>query len=696
MNSALNDSPLLLVAPPDLADRIGGLLRVGGGVYAGTPVKNLSALNESISMARSQAPAIVPLVAALPTPQHGLGGTLAELARVPNLAPLVLTDDRGVAATARENGLAVVGPLASLTSSQLIDYLETTQAMQNLRHQQQHLQQLYDMAESRFRDMADQFADWLWEVDTKLNLSFSSSRKRPVASATRGTSLASCFLPEERLRIEDDFAELMRAPRPFHDRDYWSADPFGTRLCWSVSGTPVYDGAGTLLGFRGIARDVSAQKAASDQLYYLTNHDPLTGLANRHRFHDELTRTLRLAQREKRTGALLLLDLDRFALINQTHGQAVGDKALNHFAQILKDHIRTGDLLARLDSDEFALVMRDIKLGELPGRFEQLQRTLGERPLTLGGSGVTLKTSGGVALYPDHGETAEALLAHAQDAMLAAKQNGPNRLEFFNPNTPASATAGQRLEWAEFVTACLNSPTERLVLHYQPIVSLGQTGGPEFYEVLVRLIDRTGRAIPPAQYIRVIEDFGLAPRLDRLVSERAITALSEWHKKGRAMRFSVNLSARTLEDPAFLDETIVLLKKAQLPEKALVFEMTETSLLRDMANAQSFIAGVSRYGVSFALDDWGVGYSSFQHIREMKLDYIKIDGAFIRNVHTNPEDQAMVKALTAVAKQRNIRTVAEMVEHENALQILKGLDVDYGQGFHIAPPAPEPISPSSF
>ncbi|HEX2859427.1 MAG TPA: bifunctional diguanylate cyclase/phosphodiesterase [Alphaproteobacteria bacterium] len=687
------DLPLLLVASPETGERLTGLLRVGGGASAGAEVQKLTSLAEAPVVAKPHHPHAVPLIAAIAESSHGLGSLLGEVARTANLATVVLTDDRGVAAAAREQGINIVGPISGLTSPLLEDLLQLAGTLQHMRRQQQHLQNLYDLSETRFRDMADQFADWLWEVDTKLNLTFSSSRKRPVASAAKGSPMVACFLPEERLRIEDDFADLTRNPRPFHDRDYWSADPFGTRLCWSVSGTPIFDASGALVGFRGIARDVSGQKAASDQLYYLTNHDPLTGLSNRHRFHDEMTRTLRMAQREKRTGALLLLNLDRFSLINQTHGQAVGDKALNHFAQILKDHVRTGDLLARLDADEFALLMRDVKLADLTPRFEQLQRTLSERPVMMGSSGITLKTSGGIALYPEHGETPEGLMAHAQDALSAAKQHGPNRLEFYNPTTPSTAGAGQRLEWAEFVTACLNNPTERMVLHFQPIVPLGTAEGPEFYEVLVRLIDRTGRAIPPAQYIQVIEEFGLAPKLDRLVSERAIAALAEFHKQGRNLRFSVNLSARTLEDNDFLEYITGLLKGAQLPEKSLVFEMTETSLLKDLQYARAFIAGVARYGVSFALDDCGVGYSSLQHIREMKLDYIKIDGTFIRNVHTNAEDQAMVKALTAVAKQRGIRTVAEMIEHENALQILRDLHVDYGQGFHIAPPAPQPIPP---
>jgi diguanylate cyclase (GGDEF)-like protein len=692
-NKATSDLPLLLFAPAEMAGHLTGLLRVGGGSWGAAPVRLVAAMADAVGVAREYQPADLPLIAALPAAVTGMNGLFADLAKSATLAPLVLTDDRAVSAAAREQGVAVVGPLAGLGSGVLSDLVELALTVQHLKRQQQHLQGLYDLGETRFRDMADQFADWLWEIDGHLNLTFSSSRKRPAAGAAKGSAFAACFLPEERLRIEDDFAELSRTPRPFHDRDYWSADPFGTRMCWSVSGTPVFDAAGTLTGFRGIARDVSGLKAASDQLYYLTNHDPLTSLANRHRFHDELARTLRVAQREQRVGALVLLDLDRFSLINHTYGQATGDKALSHFSQVLKDHVRTGDLVARLDGDEFALLLRDVKPTDLPTRFEHIQQALAQRPLALGNASVSLKTSGGVALYLDHGETPEALMAHAQDALTAAKQRGPNRLEIYNPATPATAGSAQRLEWAEFVTACLNAPEERMVLHFQPIIPLGSGTGPEFYEVLVRLIDRTGRAIPPAQYIQVIEEFGLAPKLDRLVAARAIAHLAAWHKEKRNIHLSVNLSARTLEDSSFLPDVLPLIEKAKLPPKALVFELTETALLRDLNQARAFIAEVAKHGVGFALDDCGVGYSSLQYIREMALDFIKIDGTFIRHVHSNLEDQAMVKALAAIARQRNIRTVAEMIEHEGALQMLKGLDIDFGQGFHIAPPAETPIPP---
>lgn len=696
MNNNVRPQALLVVALPTQQEQVSLLLRASGTSWSTVPVQMYETLDLALAEVRGHVPhAPLPLLLFMDELDVAGPDLFEQLNRHPQLAPVLMTDRREAATAAQSAGQPVVAAVTGVTPTSLADLLTIATSLAELRIGRNQVMQQWEMAENRFRDMADQFADWLWEVDTALRLAFSSSRKRPAQNATRGMPFTQAFLPEERLRIEDDFADLIRAPRPFHDRDYWAADAYGTRVCWSVSGTPIFTPDGQLAGFRGIARDVSPMKVATDQLYYLTNHDPLTGLANRNRFADELARTLRLAAREGRTGALVLLNLDQFSLINHSHGHAVGDKALVHMTQILKDHVRTNDLVSRLDGDLFALILRDVRPEDLPPRLAQLQATLAARSLPLEGITVTLNVSGGVAFYPEHGDNADDLHANALDALTRAKQRGPGRVEIYDPVDPAHAGSAERLQWMEFLNTCLAQPEERVLLHFQPIIPLLGGDPLEFYEVLLRLRDDAGQAIPAQQYIQVAEAAGFAPRIDRLVISRALNLMDEWLKGGRRVRLSLNVSARSLDDPSFTPWLESELARCKLPHGRVVFELTETALLHDLESARTLIRVIRAHGGQFALDDCGVGYSSLNYLRELELDYIKIDGTFIRNLHTNPDDQAVVKALIGIAKQKNIATIAEMVEHAAALDMIKTLEIDFGQGFYFSPPAPDLVQPGT-
>ncbi|MFZ2586676.1 MAG: bifunctional diguanylate cyclase/phosphodiesterase [Alphaproteobacteria bacterium] len=677
-----NTSQLLICAAEADALRLGKMLKAGGGPYSTTLPDMCHSFTEI--------PAAVPEVAlaSIPYVNDAVEAWLAHYARTP-AALVILTDNPDVADAARNVGVVAVAQALELSPAMLNSFIDIAQTVQNLKHYQTRVQGLYDMAEQRFADMAGLFTDWLWEVDTALNLTFSSSRKRPLAGARTGMPIMECFLDDERLRIEDDFAALIRAPEAFHGRDYWSADHHGTRSCWSLSGVPVRDGIGKLVGFRGIARDVSAEKANSDQLYYLVNNDPLTGLTNRSRFVEELARSIRAAKRDKAGGALVLLDIDHFAYINQTHGHGVGDKMLIHVGQVLKDSIRTGDMAARLDGDQFALLLRSLREEDVPTRLKNLQTTLSARPLHHEKGSLAITMSGGIALYPKDGTEADALLANGGMALHEAKQRGPNRMEVYHADMATQATSGGRLEWMNVLTTALDDAERCVHLHYQTIVPItGRLEG-EHYEALARLVLRDGTIVPAVKFIEAAEEFGLINKLDFAVVSRAVKALKHYRDMGRPIHISVNLSAKTFEDDGLIPHVTALLNDANLPQGALVFELTETALLRDLPKVKALMAQLKALGAGLALDDCGVGYSSLNYIRQLDLDYIKIDGSFIRNLHNSPEDQVFVKALADLAKQKNMATVAEMVEHEATVEILAKLGVDMGQGFHFAPPAAE-------
>lgn len=692
MKTAKTLAQVILVGTPDKTSRVRDFIRAGGGHWSSDELTAVPTLEEARTLAQRVLPEPSILLISAPALNPQLEDWLGNAGRLEHIVNILISESRSVLEFGQQTGHPI-GMAENLVSPTVMaDSLILALEMQNLRAQRTKLQGLFDMAEDRFRDMADLFADWLWEVDTDLKLVFSSSRKRPASGATAGSVFTNCFLTEEKLRIEDDFAELARNPRPFHDRDYWSEDPYGSRVCWNVSGMPVLDNAGNLRGFRGVARDVSSMKAATDQIYYLVNHDALTGVMNRQRCQDEMVRTLRAAKREQRSGALVLLDIDRFAYVNQTYGHQIGDKLLIHFAQVLKDNVRTGDIVSRLDGDQFAIVLRDVRPEDVDGRLERLQSTIASRPMATENGSITLNVSGGVALYPQDAENADALLGMAITALERAKVRGPHRFERHDPQAHTDAANTGQMEWVELVNECLTNHKTRLVLYYQPIVPLGgpaMQDSAEHYEVLVRLIDRDGNLIVPGKFISTAEEFGLISKIDALVTMRAIDMLQLWHSQGRKVHLSVNLSGKTFDDTAFTENLKQTLKAANLPPKSLVFEITETALLRDLQLVKSFMSDMRALGAGFALDDCGVGYSSFNYIRQLELDFIKIDGSFVRNLHMNDDDQAFVKALADVAKQKNISTVAEMVEHEAAMIALRNMGIDFGQGFFFAPPAAE-------
>lgn len=679
-------STVFFVAEADVAARLKKFLQAGGGVWSTSAVEAFSTPAASLPRLRDVAPETAVVLVHIPHVNASVQEWLLTATAMEHVNIVAVTDSPEVEAMAHRQGLLAIAPDTGLTPSLLNNAIEIALTVQNLKQRQLHLQKLYDLAEQRFHDMANQFADWLWEIDTALNLTFSSSRKRPLAGAGKGTLFTQCFLPDEKVRIEDDFAELIRNPAAFHDRDYWSADTYGTRFCWSVSGVPVYDHAKRLIGFRGVARDVSPLKTTTDQLYYLVNNDSLTGVVNRTRCYDELARTVRVAKRENRTGMLVVLDIDKFGAVNNAYGHGVGDKLLIHFAQVLKDSIRTGDVVARLDGDQFALLLRDLRVEDAPARLERLQSTLASRPLQTEKGTVVLTASGGVAVYPADGAEADVLLANAATALGHAKTRGPNRIERYTSGMEETGR-GNQLQWMTMLTAALENPEQRLALHYQPIVPLSGRLDGEFYEALVRLVADDGTLVPAARFVNVAEDYGLVSKLDRAVTFRALKALQHYHGVGRPIHISVNLSTKTFEDDMLFVDIARLLTESNLPPGSLIFEMTETALLRDLPRVRDIMAKLKEAGAGFALDDCGVGYSSLNYIRHLQLDYIKIDGTFVKNLHNSPEDQAFVKALADVAKQKGIATVAEMVEHEGAVAVLQKLGIDFGQGFHFAAPA---------
>lgn len=550
-------------------------------------------------------------------------------------------------------------------------------------------------SEQRFKDIADSFSDWIWEIDTEMTVIYvSKGRSRSGLSVTAGTGFTSCFLPEDRIKVKEDFRALFTRREPFNDFEYWGLDQQGMRVCWSVSGVPMFGAEKQFIGYRGVAKDISSEKASQDQLYYMANNDMLTGLYNRGRFYDELARAVRDVRRHKTKGAVMLIDLDRFKYVNDTFGHDAGDNMLVHVAHVLRECIGAEHIISRLGGDEFAIIFNNIREEQVTDAAAELLERMGAAPFVHADHEISLTASVGIVMFPTQGVASGELLSKADIAMYRAKADGRNRWYIFDETHVRDHGMSKRLEVVDFIIKCLEE--DRVRLYFQPIVPLQTKGKRQIkhYEVLCRMIDDKGEIVMPAHFIETAEDFGLIHRIDEFICRKALKFMQKEHASGRDLSLAINLSGITFDDEETMARIRALVQHARLPEGRVIFEITETAALKDIGRAQRAIRELKKIGCKLALDDFGVGYSSFNYVRHLDIDYVKIDGSFIRQIHQNVEDQVFVRALNDVAKGMNIQTIAEMVEDGDVENHIREIGIDYGQGYHFGRPAPELLDES--
>ncbi|GAB6067724.1 hypothetical protein JCM13664_10420 [Methylothermus subterraneus] len=432
-----------------------------------------------------------------------------------------------------------------------------------------------------------------------------------------------------------------------------------------------------------VGLDVTDRVRAEARLAWLATHDPLTGLFNRHRFQEELERTLAELARSQRSAALVLFDLDHFKDINDSSGHAAGDALLKRLAQVLKERTRSSDTVARLGGDEFAVLMVDTNASGAATFARELNARLLETPFHYAGRTYRISASIGIAMIPEHGDNLEDLLANADLAMYQAKQEGRGRFHVFSFADRAKEEAGKRIYWKEVLSQALKH--RQFVFHYQPIAD-AKSGAVAYYEALLRLKQDDGTLILPGSFIDAAQRSGLMPAIDRFVIEEAIRVLKEnTHFKPI---LSINLSANALTDTQWLERLQAEVQSGQLAPWQLLLEVTETAAVTDVAAARKIIEAMAKLGFRFAIDDFGAGFASFHYLKQLPFAYVKIDKSFISKLAQDPRDRAFVKAITTLAHGYGQKVVAEGVEDEATWQILRELQVNYVQGFYVGRPCP--------
>ncbi|MBE9528347.1 MAG: EAL domain-containing protein [Proteobacteria bacterium] len=459
--------------------------------------------------------------------------------------------------------------------------------------------------------------------------------------------------------------------------------------------SPIKDEKGDVTHFLAVQEDITEQRKANDKIKYMASHDEASGLINRNRFIELLRGWISMAEGNDETGVLMIIDIDRFKVMNDIYGHAMGDEYLKGLSKVLDYTLDRAfekytsktviePILGRMSGDEYALF--------LPSASEEVGRDIAEKlrkaveGYQMSENFGSLTASIGIVLYPDNGTNTQELFTRADAAMYRSKELGRNRCHLYHPEDQDMEKLHSRIEWKDKILKALKD--DRFEPWFQPIMSL-DSNEIHHYEVLARMRSEEGEILLPGVFIQVAENYGLVGAIDRTIIGKTMTLQAANQKKGIDISYSMNLSGIDLGDEEFLHYIKETITKTGADPKRLVFEITETAAIGHIARAVRFIDALKEVGCRFSLDDFGVGFTSFVYLKEMDVDFIKIDGSFIRKLDENPKDQLFVKAISEVAKGMGIETIAEFVENETTLKILRQYNVDFAQGYHIGKPDPK-------
>jgi diguanylate cyclase (GGDEF)-like protein len=411
-------------------------------------------------------------------------------------------------------------------------------------------------------------------------------------------------------------------------------------------------------------------------------HDALTDLPNRH----SLQRRIESAMQEGGIGALLFLDIDHFKYVNDNFGHRTGDQLIIGMGSVLRDMMRTrnGEIY-RLGGDEFAVHLPEGLRKEAIDTAETALEAIRQFRFQAHEQKViaNLSASIGIALYPFHGSDLPGLLSNVDIAMYQAKDLGRNRYTLYDQGSDSLRSTNKRIHWAKKLRDALDE--DRLILFSQPVVRL-EDQKPVHQEILVRILDHNGKYILPENFIEFSESMGMVQEIDMRVIEKLLQFIQENGQMGKKLRYFVNLSRVSISDQNWIQRFIKLLHTSRVDPGQLVFEITETAAMSEIDVTLTFIRKLKSMGCRFALDDFGAGFSSFYYLKRFEVDYLKIDGSFIRDLATDEGSRIFVKALNDVARGLNKQVVAEWVETPEVMKLLLGMGVQFGQGYLFQKP----------
>ena len=459
----------------------------------------------------------------------------------------------------------------------------------------------------------------------------------------------------------------------------------GNELYIESCASPIRDGAGSVCGGVLVFHDVSESRELNRKLSYHASHDILTGLVNRREFESRLERAMKSSRAREASFALCHIDLDQFKIINDNCGHSAGDALLGQVGALLKSKIRWRDTVARLGGDEFGVLLESCSLEEAIRSAEALREAIRNYKFVWEERTFRLGASIGVVPLSTENEDVASLLSAADSACAAAKESGRNRIYSFQENDIDLMRRRREMQWAARINNALED--NRFEIYRQVIQPLQTPDLGLHYELLLRMRDEAGKIVAPDQFIAAAERYGLTPNIDRWMIEHALRWLvSEADEREKLAMCSINLSGQSLGDDKFLPFVIDHFHRSGIDASKICFEITETAAIASFSQANRFIHALKELGCRFALDDFGTGLSSFGYLKHFPVDFLKIDGSFVKEILHDPIDREMVRSINEIGHLTGKQTIAEFAENAEIIEMLRSLGVDYAQGFGIATP----------
>jgi diguanylate cyclase (GGDEF)-like protein/PAS domain S-box-containing protein len=461
----------------------------------------------------------------------------------------------------------------------------------------------------------------------------------------------------------------------------------GNERSIELSASPIRNSAQELIGAVVLLHDVTEMRGLARQMSYQATHDALTGLVNRREFERRLEEAIESGHRGDGQHVLCYLDLDRFKIVNDTSGHLAGDSMLREVAKLLRDAVRDSDTVGRLGGDEFGTLLVGCPLDKARQIADDLTRSVGEYRFVWKDKIFNIGVSVGLVEISRESGTLEELLAAADTACYVAKKQGSGRVVVYSARDEALARHTGEIQWLQRLQGALKE--NRFHLYQQVIVPAhGDDGGPAL-EVLLRLQDEAGHELPPSEFMRAAERYRLMGLVDRWVVQTTFAALGRGAIPVPAHRsVAINVSGQTLGDAQFLEFVVECFDTSGVAPAQVCFEINESAVVANLDHARRFVGVLHGMGCEFALDDFGSGVGSFSNLKNLPLDYLKIDGSFMRNLARDTVNQAMVAAMIKLARTLNFKVIAEQVEDAASVDVARRMGVDYLQGYAIGRPQP--------
>ncbi|MEG4622928.1 EAL domain-containing protein [Microcoleus sp. w1-18aA5] len=628
---------------------------------ADIPIIFLSALNETFNKVQGLAAGGVDYIAKpfqveevlARVETHLTIGRLQQKLQKQNLRLLIEIEER----QRLEESLFAEKELAQVTLQSIGDGVITTDAQGNVRY---------------FNPIAERLTGWkIHEVQgvpfSKLFLIVDQVTREPVENPINKALL------EERIVNLANNTILIA-----HD---------GTEYPIADSAAPIRDRQGQIIGAVIVFHDVTESRYLTRQLSWEASHDALTGLINRRRFEQHLVEAIASCQDSNQQHALCYLDLDQFKVVNDTVGHIAGDELLRQITALIQQGVRVSDMLARLGGDEFGILLSQCSLSEAAQIAEKLKDLVHQFRFIWNSKTFIIGVSIGVVAINQTSKDLMQVLGEADAACYAAKARGRNCVHVYSlDDEEVIKQRGERLVISQISRAL---GTNHFRLYCQKIVSISSNPLVEHYEILLRMLDENGEVVSPNEFIPAAERYGLITEIDCWVIE---TFFSNYHKLPEKDvnqgLYTINLSGASISNNQFLRFLIEQFSRYKVPPQTIGFEITETAAIANFEQARYFMGELKKIGCCFALDDFGSGLSSFAYLMNLPVDYLKIDGAFVKNISHNLISQALVEGFNRIAHAMNLETIAEFVEDETILEKLREIGVDYAQGYGIARPLP--------